>query len=287
MGGCASKDMAIGIVLFNPTRSKRIIHNYFTMIRELKDFPVFTLELIYNGRNPEIPDAFHIYGNSIMFHKENLCRILEKRIPSKYTKLAFLDADLIFEDCWYEKASKLLDTCDVIQLFDKCQWLDIDGEVSLERYSVLNMKDPIWNPKYHPGFAWGFKREWYNRVGFFDYAVSGSGDTLSVIKWMRKLLPKKFKSLPFPLVREFAEFCPEPPKMSNLKGTVKHLWHGTRENRKYVERHQMLEVTKDIKELLEKNKDGLFEWKESKMTNIFLEYFISRNDDGIEHKETS
>jgi len=281
MGICPSKDLAICLVIFNPAKTKKIIENYFTMVSKLGDLPVFTIELVYPDREPEIPEAIHVRGKSIMFQKENLCRLLEKEIPKKYTKLAFLDADIIFEDqYWYYKASKLLDYYDVVQLFDKCTWLDSDGESFLDRESVLHMRDKTWNSKYHPGFAWGFRREWYNKVGFFDYAITGSGDTLSAIKWLRKDLPKGFKSLPKPLIKSYSEFCPNPPKITCLSGHIKHLFHGSRENRKYVERHRMLDVQEDITELIETR--GLFEWKHPKWNSIFLDYFISRNDDSVE-----
>jgi len=281
MGTCPSKDLAICIVIFNPAKSKKLIENYVTMRKQLGDLPLFTLELVYPKREEEISDAFHVHGDSVMFQKENLCRLLETYIPAKYTKLAFLDADILFEDPrWYQKASKLLDYCDVVQLFDTCVWLDPDGEPMLEREGVLKMRDKTWNGKYHPGFAWGFRREWYNKIGFFDYAVSGSGDTLSAMKWLRKDMPKGFKSLPKPLVKLYSEFCPNPPKISCLSGRVKHLFHGTRENRQYIERHKMLDVDEDIRDLMETR--GLFEWKDPKWNAVFLDYFVSRNDDSVE-----
>jgi hypothetical protein len=88
-----------------------------------------------------------------MFHKENLCRILERKIPSKFTKLVFLDADIIFNsDEWYTKTSELLDTNDVVQVFDKCHWLDTNGYITLTRESVLHMDSRTYDSKYHPGF---------------------------------------------------------------------------------------------------------------------------------------
>jgi hypothetical protein len=74
MGLCQSKDMAICLIIFNPTKSKNIIKNYFTMKEYLHDLPIFTLELVYEGRKPEILNAFHIYGKSVMFHKKTTVR---------------------------------------------------------------------------------------------------------------------------------------------------------------------------------------------------------------------
>lgn len=281
MGICQSKDMAICLIIFNPTKSKKIIKNYFTMKEKLKDLPIFTLELVYEGNKPEISDAFHIYGKSVMFHKENLCRILETLIPSKFKKLAFLDADIIFnDDKWYDKTSKILDSFDVVQVFDKCHWLDTQGQINLTRESVLHMNSKVYDSKYHPGFGWGFRREWYNKIGFFDYALSGSGDSLSVIKWMNKSLPNNYKSLPKSIKKEFDNFCLDLPRITYLKDVeIKHLYHGSRKNRQYVDRHEMLNLDKDIKDLLNISNDGLFEWKDFNMNEKFMNYFISRKDD--------
>lgn len=282
MGLCQTKDLAIGIVLFNPAKSKKIIENYYEMIKQFNNekLPFFTLELVYQGQKPEISEAFHIYGKSVMFHKENLYRILEKKIPTKFKKLLFLDADVLFDNPkWYWEISKELNSFEVIQPFNKCFWLDSEKKIILERETVLNMKDKQWNWKYHPGFAWAFQREWYNKVGFFDYAITGSGDTLSAIKWLGKTLPPNFQSLPKPLKKQFELYCNKKPKISFINGSIRHLFHGSRENRQYSERHKILNIEKDILELLFINSEGLFEWNDMKMSEILKNYFISRNDD--------
>jgi len=280
--------MAIGLVMFNPAKSKKLIENYYEMIQQFEKYglPFFTLELVYEDRSPEIPEAYHISGKSVMFHKENLYRILETMIPRKFTKLAFLDADIIFDDQeWYWKLSKALDSYDLVQPFETCFWLDEDKKIMLERESVLKLKSNLWDSKYHPGFAWGFRREWYNKIGFFDYAVTGSGDTLSVIKWLDKHVSPKFQSLPVPLLRKYNTFCPpeDRPLISFLPGSLRHLYHGSRENRQYTERHKILNLQEDIMDLVFVNSRGLLEWNSeyNNLSKKMLEYFISRNDDDL------
>jgi hypothetical protein len=294
MGLCPSKDMAIGIVIFNPAQSKKLIDNYYEMIKQFDKYklPFFTLELVYGDRRPEIPEGYHIKGKTVLFQKENLCRILETLIPRKFTKLAFLDADILFDDQeWYWKLSKALDSYDVIQPFETCFWLDEDKKIELERESVLKMSSQLWDSKYHPGFAWGFRREWYKKIGFFDYAVTGSGDTLSAIKWLDKSVSPKFQSLPVPLLRKYNEYCPpeDKPLISYLPGIIRHLYHGSRQNRQYTERHKILNIQEDIMDLLSINSDGLLEWNSKNQTfsEKMKQYFISRNDDNVVLVETS
>lgn len=290
MGAKTSKDMAICLVVFNPSKTKRILMNYFYTKNQfdLQNLPVFTIELVYNGQKPEIPNAFHVYSNSIMFHKENLYRILEPKIPKQYKKLAFLDCDILFSDpSWYDQTSKLLNDYDVVQPFENAQWLDLTYKyVELTRKTVVEMKKPIWDFNYHPGFAWCMTRKWYNKVGFFDYAISGSGDTLSSAAWLKKSFPKNFQSLPKALHSEYTKFLnKECPKITFLKGmNVLHLYHGSRDNRQYAIRHKILEIRQDIHEIIKPNKDGVFEWKSPNVWNpVFFEYFRNRKDDSLSH----
>ena len=278
--------MAIGFVFFNPAGSKRLLMNYLYVANHYRTqgLPVFTIELSFGDEPPEIKKAIHVRGKSYMFHKERLCRILEKHIPRKYKKIAFLDADVIFEDeAWYAETSKLLDTHDVVQPFSRAHWLDLTySNVELSRESVVLTPGPMWDFKYHPGFAWCFRREWYREVGFFDWAVSGSGDTLSSAKWLNKRFPHKFNSLPTALRRAYSMYLrTDAPRITYREGDVCHLYHGSRKNRQYADRHAMLNVSSNIEDLLTTNKDGVYEWKDPQWNVAFLEYFLNRDDDDI------
>jgi len=280
-------DMAICFGVFNPAQSKRLMMNYLYVANLYRSFglPVYTMELVFEGRDPEIPvspTVFHVHGKSHMFHKERLCRLLEQRVPRRFTKLAFLDADVIFDHTgWYDETSVLLDTHDVVQPFEKAHWMDLSyTEIELTRETALKMDGSVWDFKYHPGFAWAFRREWYRTYGFFDWAVSGSGDTLSTSQWMSKTFPRNFKSLPAALRYVYKEYAQHPtPRITYRPGDIYHLYHGSRKNRQYSERHQLLEVSQHIEQMIEINKDGVYEWVDPKWTVVFLDYFKNRFDD--------
>lgn len=284
-------DMAICFVLFNPANSKRMLMNYHYVVNEFKlqKFPIFTLELLYSGRTPQIADAIHVKSNSIMFHKENMCRVLEKYIPPKFTKLTFLDADLVFKDKeWYSKTSKLLDTYDVVQPFETCNWLDLTYKNILEtKRSFAFITTSTINWDFHPGFVWCFKRDWYNKFGFFDKAISGGGDLLSSIGWL-KLKHEKLTHLTYKLgdiYNEFFTSCPK-PKVTYLKGsTIFHLYHGSKRNRKYVERtKKILANYPSVSSMLVTNSNGIYEWNDTHRHTLnkrFLQYFEEREDDDL------
>lgn len=282
--------MAIAFVFFNPSKSKRILMNYLYTLNRLREYPCYTLELVFDERQPELQESanvFHVKSHSYMFHKERLCRILESKIPKTYKKIVFLDADIIFSDPkWYSQMSKKLDSFDVVQGFEFGHWLDLTYKnVILTRETSVKAKNNIYSHALHPGFVWGFRREWYKQVGFFDWAVSGSGDTLSVAAWMKQTFDKGSQSLPMSMKSVYTDFCTlKKPRISYLEDIhVFHLYHGSRINRQYSDRHRLLNIARDIRSLLNVNKDGVYEWVEPTHWNPkFLGYFITRDDDGVE-----
>jgi hypothetical protein len=280
-------DMAICLVFFNPSNSKRMVMNYFYMLEKLRlaNFPVYTMELTFEDRSPEIKDAFHVKTDSYLFHKERLCRLLEKKIPKKYTKLCFLDADVLFNNLdWYSQTSRLLDSYEIVQPFSSASWLDLTYKNSIqERLSVVFMdKTARFNSNYHPGFAWAFQRNWYNKIGFYDLGVSGSGDTMSAAAWLGVDFPAGYLKPAY--VASFEEFKTKLltlPKMAATSGTLYHLWHGNRTNRKYVARHECMNDILEVKDVLAINAQGVFELTDRKLNATMKRYFDERQDDGL------
>lgn len=280
-------DMAICLVFFNPSKSKRMVMNYFYMLEKLRhaNFPVFTLEMTFGEELPEIKDAMHVKSDSYLFHKERLCRLLEKKVPSKYSKLCFLDADVLFNNAdWYNQTSRLLDKYEIVQPFSSASWLDLTYQTSIqERLSVIFMdKTARFNSNYHPGFAWAFQRAWYNRIGFYDLGISGSGDTMSAAAWLGVEFPPGYlKKAYHASFDEFKKKLITLPKMAATPGTLYHLWHGNRTNRKYVARHECMNEIRDVKEVLATNSYGVFELTDRKLNAEMKRYFDERQDDGL------
>ena len=277
-------DMAIGLVFFNPAKSKRMLMNYLYCVEKLKraKLPYYTLELVYGKEEPEIVDAFHVWSKNAMFNKEQLCRLLERRMPWRFSKVVFLDADLVFTSSdWYTDTSKRLNTHEVVQPFSSAVWLDITyTKATLERSSVVYMnRTKTYNSQYHPGFAWAFKRSWFRRYGFYEYAITGSGDTMSTAAWLGVEFPKGYLKSAF--VRSFSDYRRMPkPTMTCTPGKVYHLWHGTHKNRKYVDRHQIVDGIPDVQRIVRPNWSGVFEVTDKNVEAKLRDYFTEREDDG-------
>lgn len=279
------KDMAVCFVFFNPARSKKMLMNYFYTIEKLKlaRIPYYTMELTFGDHVPEILDAFHVKGNSVLFHKEVMCSLMEKKIPSRFKKLLFMDADVIFGNPkWYDEVSRLLGTYEVVQPFASCVWLDSTYTKLVQtRLSVAYMNRlSLYNHNYHPGFAWAFQRKWFKEVGFYQHGITGSGDTMSTAAWMDVKFPAGY--LHPSLVPSYTEYSRMVlPKLACATGTVYHLWHGSAKNRKYVDRHRILDGIRDVRSIVEPNTDGIWELTNKAVDAKMREYFASREDDGV------
>jgi hypothetical protein len=277
-------DMALGIVFFNPCGSKKLLMNYFYTVEKLKlaRMPVFTLELCFG--NPEIQNAIHLTGKDALFHKEALCRLLEQRVPLKYSKIMFMDCDLLFKNLnWYNETSQTLNSCDAVQPFTMGEWLDPTNSVVIQERTAVaaaDMKD-TFDSKFHPGFAWAFDRKWFKRNGFFDLAITGSGDTLSAAAWLGVNFSKSYLQPAY--VQAFQDYRDklEKPRLGSVKGKVQHLWHGTKANRKYMDRHKILQGIDDVRTILCTNKDGVLELTDDRVRKDLMTYFRERQDDGF------
>ena len=283
-------DLAVGLVYFNCIKSKRILMNYLYVVEKLKmaNIPYYTIEMYENV--PEIYDAVHVKTEFILFQKERLCHILEKHIPKSYSKLVFIDSDLIFQNAnWYNELSDKLDKFNVVQPFNKCVWLDITYRhvvkeripmVFYKRLGMINNDGGIGG--YHPGFAWGFQRDWYRKVGFFQYGILGDGDTLSATVFLNYVnyTPRSYIQPALEMYKKAVS--KEPPSMCFINGSVYHLWHGDNKNRQYVTRRGIFNSVKDIRDIITVDKNGLFKLKTDLYKGRIRKYFSNRFDDGLE-----
>ena len=173
-----------------------------------------------------------------------------------------------------------------MQPFEKAEWLDLTyKKVLLTKQTILKQYNPSSNfGMFHPGVAWCMTRTWYNKIGFFDWGVIGSGDALTCMGWMKKNVPITFEQVVPSYRKQFEEFYKQPsPNMTFVAGiTVQHLHHGSRSKRQYVSRHKLLDTLEPIETITKFNEDGVLEWLDLEKYNaVFLGYFRTRDDDDL------
>jgi len=252
----------------------------------------------------------------VMWHKECLLNQVEKIVPDKYTKIAWLDCDVLIEnDNWGEQASSLLDKHYAIQVGSQFDFLNIhswienkDREFNIEKNNCISDKKttiakaykdkskdlmrgnitPGLNlVKYHSGLAWAANRSFFKDLGLFEFGIVGGGDGVMSEGWMNKGKPSPWKSK---FVKDISPFLYEEiekyskkiyelscGKISCLDDTrVTHMWHAHTENRSYVERFKS--ITGLSKEDIEKDRNGLWKWKNSNFVDGVKKYFKERDN---------
>jgi hypothetical protein len=296
-------DTAVLMAFFNPAGFKRILRNvlYIMSVLNNSKIPFYVVECVFKGAKPQIPGAtLVVHSDSYMFYKEQLLNKLEPLVPKQYTKLVFIDADIMFDTPdWIDQISLSLNKHDIVQPFNQATWLTPDNTrirskkmsygfaiVKKKPINAHNMHD------YHPGFAWAFKRDIFHRIGgFFNRSVIGGGD----ITFILNLFPIPVTDELFYTAVEGnvgkiiidawkvynENFKKVAPTLGFLPNRALHLFHGVAANRQYVKRYhtisQVLKGTWDQE--VKVNNDGLFEFINPHVNETVYNYFKGRNED--------
>lgn len=285
-------DTAVCLCFFSPAGFKRPKENFLYVYKLLTNakIPTFTIECVIGNQTPLLENpTLQVRSESCLFYKEQLYNLLVPKVPEQYTKLIFLDGDILFEDKnWIDNISNLLNTYNVVQPFETAVLMDINFQPIFIKKSLFygikndNFKNqPI--DKHHHGFSYALTRTFYNKIGgFFDKCIIGGGDTAFATLFHRTIIPSFYSSVIQPEYSRWNRNIEE-ENITYLPTTIYHLYHGSDKNRKYANRHILLEQF-DLKcwdDFVYKNKEGVYEIKNKKINEIMKQYFISRKEDEV------
>jgi len=293
-------DMAVVTCHFNWGEFINPVRNLHRFIMQMKidNIPLYGVEL-------SLTEKFETAGmdgwkqikvdkENIFFQKEACINLAEKIVPSKYTKIAWIDHDLHFTNKnWYSDASKKLDEYKVVQLFSH--------GIKTDRYGKQTTKSPgaifsyINAPKKskldwimsagdigYPGGALAARRELWQYGGLYPYRVMGGGDTAFIMAMLKPKMGLQtnelFTERHNTWKKQILEYVGG--SVSYIDGEFIHEWHGDVVNRKYVDRYSIIKQlnTKNI----ELNEHGIVHnYGDRTINQNTLIYFKNRNEDGI------
>lgn len=279
-------DMAICMAFFSPVNSKNLLNNYNFIKNKLDkaEIPNYTIELVYGENAPLISSPFiRLHTKSIMFHKENLLNILANKIKNKYSKLCFLDTDIIFTDPdWYNRTSKMLNSYDIIQPYEYGIWQDKNIDLELSNpccAQFIKINNELRFSECHPGFSWAMTTKLFDKInGFFEYQILGAGDALFAMSLNHMKLKSNHYGYHKSIVGLYKDYLNNIKKHEiSINYLVNcdaiHLYHGSIKNRNYGKQSKPDKI-----ELL-RNKDGVLEWKDINNNKITLDNFNNRKED--------
>jgi hypothetical protein len=143
--------------------------------------------------------------------------------------------------------------------------------------------------------------------GFYDLRIVGGGDYFNAAAFIRRPLSEEDLQPAFKdSYTSYTENIQETPLVVNIAGNGKttiggdfsvhtlsyissisiciayHMWHGSRRNRLYKNRYALVEDIGDIRDAILINSDGLYEIKDPELQEKIMQFFVERDDDGVE-----
>lgn len=286
----------------------------YRTFRERLGIPIATVELSYNGRFELTKDdadvLIQISGGAVLWQKERLINLAIASLPAGVDKVAWLDADLLFDrKDWAEETSRQLDTHNLVQVFSEIVDLG-PGEIeptaasrsgppsgrslaSLVARENVDVPDVIENTALVRarccGFAWAGRRDLVQRHGLYDAMVIGGG--VRALAAAIYGCPEKLCSTYRLNDERRAHYLNWAERFHRAvdgrigftDGRVHHIWHGDPKNRKYQERHRWFtEFAFDPATDITVGANGAWHWARPRpdLERFFAEYFMNRAEDG-------
>jgi hypothetical protein len=301
-------------VISNPKEYKRRYELALKFIDHIIGFGVsLTVVECQIGQHPfHIPDketskykVIRVRNNSEMWVKENLINIGIKSLPSDAKYVAWIDADVEFENLkWVEQTIEALKENRIVQLFHTCSDLDpnknilgvhksfgfcFSKKIGKNTNCYLNSSKGV---NFHTGYAWAARLETVKELGgLFEHAIAGSSDRHMAYSFIGKIESSYPGNTSKAYINDLLSWSDRALRVVQgnigyVHGNIFHYWHGKKADRKYQERWSIIkdncfDPTKD----LTKNEQGVLEWNEhasEKMRKDMIDYFAQRNEDSNE-----
>ena len=299
-------DLGIVTSYFNPCRFKTRAANFERYVEPILEagIPLVVIEACFD--EPTLPvryDSLKVKARDVMWQKERLLDLGTGWLPSSCTKVAWIDADVLFEnEDWALETSAGLDTQAVLQPFETVVRLSRGTETPLatddafESFGAVytNRRFELMYGKFerhgHTGFAWAIRRDIVAKHGFYDACIAGSGDHMMAHSFandwdspcVARMVGRGGKHLSH--YRKWSQRLNEDVggRVGYVPGRLLHLWHGTIENRRYAQRNrELLALSFDPKSDIRISDTGCWEWASDKpaLHEWAVRYFEERRED--------
>lgn len=301
-------DLGIVTSYFNPCGFRSRAENFERFVEPIRaaGIPLVIVEGCFDGGVERLAEHYHslkVSARDVMWQKERLLDVGTGWLPPECTKVAWVDADVLFEDAdWALRTSESLESAMVVQPFAECVRMSRgtlvprEGDDTFESFAKVFVERPdvLAAGKFelhgHTGFAWAARRNLMARYGFYDACIAGSGDHMMAHAfagdWQSPCIGRmvgnggKHRAH----YRKWSERLHEEMKarLSFVPGRLLHLWHGTIENRRYAQRNRELHALAfDPQKDIRVSPTGAWEWGSDRpeLHDWARRYFEERRED--------
>lgn len=282
---------------------------------------LWTIELSHGARNHAVteshnPNHIQVWTSALpgeLWYKENLInlavsKIIQKKPDARY--IGWSDADFLFEPDAIDKTIQALQTWDVVQMWSHLINLDPEGHIHgpvaksfMYCHYTGDAPGPARCHNYDyvtpigaPGGAWAFRREMLNQMGcaisgpILDFGIVGSGDHYfanAIVGDIQRTTNPAFHPNYKKWLKLYQDNSDRVLKrnVGYVANTVRHLWHGSKSERGYGWRSNILiDCQFDPETDLTKDVSGLWRLvvtnpRQIKMRDDLRKYFRSRKED--------
>ncbi len=305
----AASDLCIVVPFFNPCRSVWRTDNFLALASVLDASRVEwrAVECMFGDAPPQLPEGDHVRrvrAESVLWQKERLINLAVAELPDRFDKVAWIDADVVFANPrWIGETSDALETFAVVQPFDTAVRLpaggtrppkgeDLVGDVSFaRRYHEQpgTVNDCSYWAHGHTGFAWAGRRDWIERTGLYEVALSGTADHLMAHSFVGAWeCPCAFGRMrPGPRWAHYASWSQAVfdlvrGRVGGVPGTLMAMWHGeeaVRGDGYHRADHRLDDLTFDPYCDVTRRGAGALEWSSAKplLHQWAIDYFHVRD----------
>lgn len=186
-------DLWIITTYYNPAgyRSKRVNYERFAAPLRAAGIPLLTVECAFETEPFELTDVPHVIqmrGDDMLWAKERLLNLAISQLPTHVTKVAWLDADILFTNpSWAQQTSALLEQWPLVQPHESVGRLErgqftFSGAARCSFACQLQRRPESARLRGaahgQPGIAWAARRDIIAEYGLYDAAIIAGGDEL-------------------------------------------------------------------------------------------------------------
>jgi hypothetical protein len=218
---------------------------------------LYVVELAYGNQPFAItksnnPRHLQLRTKEAIWHKENMINLgVRKLLPPNWKAFAWIDSDVDFDsNCWALDTLKILNGAkDIVQIFSHAVDMD-QNEETMNVYNSFSFQFchglPYSNkfPNYwHPGYAWACTRKAYEQMGcLFELGILGASDHIMSFCLTNKGVQSVNEKYSEDFKNKILEFQNRVKRLrlGYVPVTSRHFFHGSKANRKYIERNEIL-----------------------------------------------
>jgi hypothetical protein len=285
-------ELAVVCVFWSPAGWRSLHRNYLRFLHEMRwwGVPTYNVEVAYEGQEFATPDAWlQIRGGRehVLWQKERLINLAVERLPERFDKVAWIDADMIFLDpTWPERVCQMLEEWPVVQMWDTWHCADADGKVASVKTCVgTHGERYVTNVDCCPGGAWAARRTVWP---LYDRHIVGSGDSMMVEGWTGHRARRCLRMMNEPMEAHFRAWSADAyakvqSQIACLPGDAMHLYHGRLQDRQYHARwYPVIDGGYDPARHVRIDDTGLLAWTQEaspELVEWVAGYFHTRRED--------